>query len=74
MIENKKPAAGWKSGATVWALAAHRSGPNFKGYYNKILDAHFFYIFVHQEVFPGHLANFQSISNIATHVFWTFIP
>ena len=33
-------------------------------------------IFLHfciQQVFPGYLAKFQSITNVRTHGFWTFI-
>ena len=44
-----------------------------KCHYDQILDTHFFTLTPTQKVFPSYLGKFQSITNIRTHVFWTFI-
>ena len=43
-----------------------------KCHYDQILDTHFLH-FRTQQVFPRYLAKFQSITNIRTRGFWTFI-
>ena len=43
-------------------------------HYDEILDFHFFLHFRTQYVFPKYLGKSQSITNIRTNVFWTFIP
>ena len=43
-----------------------------KCHYYQILDTHFLR-FPTQKVFPSYLGKFQSITNIRTHVFLTFI-
>ena len=43
-----------------------------KCHYDQVLHIHFLR-FRTQEVFPSYLAKFQSITNITTRVFWTFI-
>ena len=45
-----------------------------KCHYDQILDTHFFTFSIRtQQVFPRYLAKFQSITNIRTRGFWTFI-